>query len=280
LAQGPTSVVATFEKFVVGTGAAALVEPRGVAVDGKGVLYVADSATRHIQRFASDGKSLGAVDLPIDAPGQPWDIASAPDGTVVACEPETGTLWRITRDGKTDRIGSGTFAKPRGIGTDAAGNVYVAETAGNKVTKVSPTGQVLQSFEAKVKNVPPLLDQPTDVAVDAQGNLYVVEPDHGRLERLSPSGASLGVWEIPKGNTSVAPHLAALPRGNVAVTLPDDHKVVVVDNAGQIVGQIGTPGVGDGQVTTPFGVATDPSGSFVYVSDFELKRIAVFKLSR
>ena len=87
--------------------------PRGVAVDGAGNLYIADTGNHRIRK----------VDT-------------------------TGVITTIAGTGESDFGGDGGPAiaarldSPRGVATDSAGNVYIADTGNNRVRILTPTGYV------------------------------------------------------------------------------------------------------------------------------------------
>ena len=96
-----------------GTGSAARFDdPDGVAVDGAGNVYVADSATTRSAR----SRPAGVVTTLAGTAGQ----AGSADGT--------GSAAR--------------FNDPDGVAVDAAGNVYVADTSNDTIRKITPAGVV------------------------------------------------------------------------------------------------------------------------------------------
>ena len=149
-----------------GTGPAALfAEPAGVAVGVTGDLFVSDSASGTIRKVSP----LGVV-------------------TTVA-----GRAWYFgTRDG----TGSGArFEVPWGIAADAAGNVYVADSANHTIRKITPSGVVTTlagagglwgSDDGIGSNA--RFDEPAGVAVDRFGNVFVADYGNATIRKVTPAG--------------------------------------------------------------------------------------------
>lgn len=152
--------------------------PSGVAVDGAGNLYVADSFNQVIRKITPAGTVstlAGAVNAPLSLDG-------------------TGT--------------NAAFLRPTGVAVDSAGNLYVADTAGDTIRLVTPSGVV--TTPAGAPGAPGYEDaagtaarfyNPTGVAVDAKGDVYVADSSND-LIRL---GIAAGVPSIgtPPGNQTV-----------------------------------------------------------------------------
>jgi hypothetical protein len=119
--------------------------PSGLAVDTRGNIYVSDGGNRRVRKISPDG------------------MISTVAGTGV--------------NGYTGDTGPATAAQlsnPRGLAVDAAGNLYIADSAA--VRKVSVVGVI--STAAPFSGV--------GVAVDGDGNLYVV--DYTRVRKITPNG--------------------------------------------------------------------------------------------
>ena len=134
-----------------GTGTAARFnQPIGIAIDASGNLYVADSTNNTIRKIASGG----VVTTLAGSPGS----AGTADGT--------GSAAR--------------FHSPRGMATDAAGNIYVTDSENCTIRKVTPAGVVttLAGTPGTFASVPgtgaaALFDVPVGIAVGTTGSVYI-----------------------------------------------------------------------------------------------------------
>ncbi len=149
--------------FADGTGTAAKFG-RGynMAIDASGNLYVADSENHRIRKITPAGvvTTLAGTGTPgaTDGPGNsatfsdPRGVAVDAHGNVYVADFGSSLLRRITPAGVVstlagqkgitggqDGIGAAaTFAQPLGLTINAAGTLYVADTFGNVIRKVTP----------------------------------------------------------------------------------------------------------------------------------------------
>jgi hypothetical protein len=93
--------------------------PQGVATDAAGDVYVADNTNQRVQEFDSSGNWLRAWGLGVNG-GSAFGICT------VAASCQAG----LTGGGL-----GGEFAYPQGIGTDAAGDVYLADFGNARIQK-------------------------------------------------------------------------------------------------------------------------------------------------
>jgi len=184
---------------------AALHTPRGLAFDALGNLYIADSGNHAVRvvtpqgiisTFAGNGFSGYRGD------NGPATAAMLNTPSAVAVEPSTGELFladtanhrvrRVSRGGIIATVaGSGSpgmafegaaailaqLNAPRGLAFDAAGNLYIADTANNRVRRVDPTGLLSTLTE-------PDFVAPLSVAVAPDGGLFVADTGHHRICRI------------------------------------------------------------------------------------------------
>jgi hypothetical protein len=93
--------------------AASLDDPAGLAVDGKGNLYIADSNNNRIRRVDSEGRITTIA-------GTGGSSSTGDGGPATAA----------------------TMADPEGIAIAADGTLYVGEAAGNRVRRIAPDGTI------------------------------------------------------------------------------------------------------------------------------------------
>ncbi|PPK94208.1 NHL repeat-containing protein [Kineococcus xinjiangensis] len=130
----------------------------------------------------------------------------------------------------TVRAGTGTaeaLVGPSGVASDAAGNLYIADTADHRVWKLS-RGGTLSAVAGDGTQGPSVagpataspLSSPAGVAVDAAGTVYIADTGNHRVLRVTSSGAltflaGTGVAGAPQPGTAATSPLSS--PGGVAV---------------------------------------------------------------
>ncbi len=133
-----------------GTGSGEFDAPTGIAVDGAGNVWVADTENDRVEKFGPSGEFI---------------LASGSTGT-----------------------GNGQFNTPKGIAVDAAGNVWVVDTFNHRVQKLDSSGKYLTKFGSQGTGNGQL-SQPWGIDVDPDGKIWVVDRGNERVQRFGSSGA-------------------------------------------------------------------------------------------
>lgn len=192
----------TWQKVLTAEG-----EITGVAMDGRGNIYVAEVNKDQIEKFGRDGKRLARWGQPGSAPGQlsrPAKVALDALGNVYVTEPTEGSrgndrIQKFSPDGVplaqwgTHGSGPGQFDHPVGIALDRQGNIYVVDRDNSRVQKLSPDGQPLAQWGSRGTS-PGELNLPYDIAVDAGGYVYVSDVYNSRIQKFSATGQPLAQW--------------------------------------------------------------------------------------
>ena len=157
--------------FIDGTGGmngtAEFSYPVGIAIDSNGILYVGDGNNYSVRKIDSHGNVTTLAgngnDGDIDGTGgmngtaeftYPSGVAADSSGNVYVADYSEGAVRAIDSDGNvTTLAGNGTsgfvdgtlgrngtaeFREIRGVATDRAGNVYVADWGNSRIRKVVP----------------------------------------------------------------------------------------------------------------------------------------------
>jgi len=157
--------------------------------------------------------------------------------------------------------GPGKFREPMGVGVDAQGNIYVADSRNRRVQKLSSEGKFLAEF-----GEPDVFKKPVDVAVGAEGTLYVCDYEADRVEVFSPDGKRLYGWGEPgegSGQFRSPAGVAVDKAGNVYVADFYNHRIQVFDPKGGWLKSIGKKGRGKSEFTYPTDLDFDGSGNLI-----------------
>lgn len=147
---------------------AGLSTPLGIAVDGSGNVYVADSANNRIAKWSPANQAL--TTLVSAGLKSPSGVAVDSSGNLIIAD--AGNLsvkkWTASTQSVTTLVGSG-LSGILGVAVDAAGNVYIGD-AGNHVVKL---------WTASTQTVTTIINKtvvgPLALSLDASGNLYIAD---------------------------------------------------------------------------------------------------------
>ena len=295
-----------------GNGAGQLSEPRGLAVDAQGNIYVADTGNQRIQVFDAQGQpklSFGTLGNGEGQFNEPRGVAVDAQGNIYVADTWNARVQKFDATGKfikswgtgndignsrsammTDGTEAGNnaaplgFYGPRGVAVDAQGNVFVADTGNKRVVVTDSEGTYLYQW-GHGGNEPGAFNEPIGVALDAQGNVYVADTWNGRVQIFGrdESGKVIALpkatWRVQgwQPNTYDDPFVSADASGQVFASVPSRNQLLFATNAGEPLLRWGGAGTDFASVTLPSGVAAGPDG-MVYVVDRGNNRLLRFKM--
>jgi streptogramin lyase len=229
-----TTVAGTGDMGYSGDGGPAteawLSEPKVAVVGPDNAVYIADygnSVIRRVDRssgtittFAGNGRARASGDGgPALAAGMaPRSIAFDRDGNLLVVDREadsirlvdmqTGIITTVAGSGPCPSEGPECYGgdgspaleaqlnNPRGVGVDAAGNLYIADSDNNRVRRVAADSGLISTVAGTGElgsrgdggpATKARLANPRHVAFDAAGSLYIVDTNNNRVRKVSGS---------------------------------------------------------------------------------------------
>jgi uncharacterized protein (TIGR03437 family) len=227
LAEGPQTSLST-----------GLRAPTGLAVDGAGNLYVADSGNNRILRYAKPFAQPAGYQFPDLIIGQTsFTVGTGNSGGVKAT---------------TLLLSGGSFIPRTGIAFDSAGNLWVTDTGNNRVLRFpvsvlvpnqnAPSADTVIGQADLVSSVAPTvritktgLLHPTGVALDSAGNMLVADAlarvvvyATGGLTTNATASRILGV-ALPTSSQPNPPPVSAIAVGSATSVIATTSNVIVAD---------------------------------------------------
>jgi DNA-binding beta-propeller fold protein YncE len=201
-----------------------LVEPNGIALDGKGKLFIADVAGHRVRvvdliagtiaTLAGNGKGVTVGDGgPVEQAtfNGPRALAVHPDGSLLVVERngnsvrridlKNGVVARFAGTGKKGYTGDGgkaldaAFDGPKEIDIDKDGNVYVVDTENEAIRRIDAKSGMITTVAGKGRTKTPglgdggpptdaTLGRPHGVAIGPDGAIYIGDTNSHRVRRV------------------------------------------------------------------------------------------------
>jgi DNA-binding beta-propeller fold protein YncE len=252
-------------------------QPRSVAVDRAGNLYIAEPLNQRVVKLNPQGQPLAVIGRKGDREGEfqePTALVVNARDELVVLDAVNGWISRFAPDGRfLDRV-AGPAARlfgPRGLALDGEEGYLVADTGQSRIVRFDLAGRQRAAFGVPGLG-PGSLREPTDAQVLADGTVVVVDPTAGKLIKFSPSGSFLAEVPFNPSPTVAGPHLLVLPEGGILATDPAQHQLLWFDADLRLRGVYGSEGEAPGQFRVPVGLAVDGAGR-LYVAEANGNRV-------
>jgi sugar lactone lactonase YvrE len=190
-------------------------QPRGIAIDTSGNLYVADFGNNLIRKVTQGG------------------LLSTFAGAAATAS-VTNTTGAPANPGHADGTGAAaSFNQPGGIAIDASGNLYVADTGNDTIRMVTSAGVVTTlagspglAGSTDGTGSAARFNGPRGVAVDGNGNVYVADGGNSAVRKVTPGGVVTTLAGLPGNFANV--------EGTGAAAIFDGPSGIAVDSGGNL----------------------------------------------
>lgn len=197
---------------------ARLKSPNGIAVDGQGNVYFADSKNHRVRKVTTDGQviTLAGTGLSGNSVGKgtqsmlnwPAGVAVDKNGNVYIADYGNHCIKKLLPNGqlillagkgypgyKDGKAEDALFNNPIGVYVDYTNNLFIIETRNHTVRKIDTEGNV--STIAGKGGIPGFkdgygnqsrLDTPIGMCMDRYGNFYIVDGRNSAIRKLHADG--------------------------------------------------------------------------------------------
>lgn len=272
--------VAEGEEMPIQAREGVLKQPRDLAADDDGNIYVADFGNDRIQVFDATMNFLRAWGQRGKLPGelnQPGAIAVGSDGNLYVADTWNQRIQVFQPDGEYVREWGGSFYGPRGIGASRDGKIYLSDTGNHRIKSFDLNGKELASW-GKRGSAPGEFNEPVGVAVDNAGLVYVADNGNARVQVFEPDGRLVRSFPVPGLELKVysEPKIAVAADGTVWITVPTKYAIRAYDRDGNLVEEHIGQEKHKGPFGRPMGVAVAPGSGDILIADLDGK---IFRLA-
>ena len=207
LTSGLVSTIAgSTEGYADGVGTAAqFFFPRGVCMDSNGNLFVCEDGNHKIRK----------IDLSTNMV----------------------TTFAGSTQGYVNGLGTNAkFNEPFAICIDSNNNLYVSEWQGNKIRKITPTGQVTNLAGSGVSGfadgvgINAKFNAPQGLCVDNQNNIYVSDTVNFRVRKITPSGTVTTIAGTGEFGYLDGPIATAILKDPKGICMDSNNNLYITEN--------------------------------------------------
>ena len=264
-----------------------LKSPRGVAVNQRGEIIVAENGGHCIFIFSPSGEKIRTFGSKGSAQGQfnePRGVAIDGDGNILVVDGSNHHIQKFTGDGQfLTAVGQRgnkhlEFEYPVGIAVNHRNTkVYICDKSNHRIQILNADLTFSSSF-GSYGSGDGQFNFPWDVALDSTGNVYVADGAGYCIQVFTAEGKFLrkfGKKGSGDGELNYPTSVSIDSDDIVYVTECNNHRVSMFTSEGQFLRSFGTKKEAPGQFYCPAGIAVNRDG-LVYVCDANNNHIQIF----
>jgi DNA-binding beta-propeller fold protein YncE len=244
-------------------------EPKRLAVDANGYVWVPDAGNDRVEVFNEKGEyvtKFGSFGSGNEQMNYPVGLALDPRGNVWVDDNNNrvdhwkeASPWPPTWSSNFGSTGSGNgqFVEPTGIAVNPSnGKLVVPDEGNDRVEVFNEAGEYLSQF-GSFGTGNGQFNQPRGAAVNSNGETWIVDTGNNRVEKFNEKGEYLsqfGTKGTGNGQFTSPKALALDSKGNIWVADSGNKRIQEFNSKGEYVLQFATG-------PNPIGVAADSKGN-------------------
>ena len=253
-------------------------EVAGVAVDGKGHVFVFHRGEHSIMEFTPEGRMVRSWGEGLFI--RPHAIRVDPEGNIWTVDNDTHQVLKMDPSGRIRMVvgrrgqsgeSDELFNRPTDVAFAPNGDFYVSDGYVNsRVVKFSKEGRFITAW-GKKGDGDGEFNLPHSVAVDGQGRVYVGDRENYRVQVFDANGKFLTQW-----NHVGSPWGLDL-QSDQTLFLADGHndRILKVTLEGKVLGAFGENGRLPGELNFVHHLGLDAAGN-IFASEIKNQRVQKF----
>ena len=208
--------------------------PKGILVDGKGMIYTADTGNDRIEIFKPDGSYDNMFGESGSDEGQfrtPSFVAVSPAGNIYVADTRNRKIKAFSADGMFlfsagPELGSATLLSPVAVACDENKNVYVLDSELKKVIVMDAMGKFQRVWDDSGS-----LQDPVSLVYDGKGFFYILDKGSFNVKIFDEAGKfTASFFAKGRGERELwAPEDLAFRNDKIYVSDPENARVLAFD---------------------------------------------------
>ena len=256
--------------------------PKYVAVDSEGSVYVTDLGNKRVQKFNSEGEFL----IEWGNSGSLSGEFNAPAGITVHNQSVYVVDRHLHRVQQFDLYGNfvngwgahgsgeGEFLLPNGIDVDVNGLVYIVDTGNQRVQVFTSDGEYISEFGSSGTDDDKFLN-PVGISIENE-TVYVTDAGNNAVKKFKTDGTFMKNYDSSSGGLVMGPYgIQSDGSGNMYIADYRNSRILYLGYDGLAITTWGEGGTRDGDFMSPTDIVMNDEG-YLFVTDTNGNRIQKF----
>ena len=262
-----------------GTGVGEIKQATGIAYSPiDGTIFVGDTVNRKVLVFSPTGAFLREFPVTRSGPSTTSGYIRmdfAPSGDLFVVDSADQRVERFSHAGALQATWGAAGSAPGQFSTQVSdialspdgASVYVGDIGNVRVMRFTPSGTYLNQIGSAGSGPGQFgYISPHDVSVASDGTVLTFDYDR-RIERFTPAGAYLGQlpWRSEDSRGSRVGGLEVGPSDRITIVYWNTFRGEQFTSAGGYLGEFGSAGIGNGNLSSPQDLAVQSDGKVLVV---------------